>query len=53
MEPDALTEFADVLRDALRRLDAALGNPPHNYMLFTAPFGGDGAFWEHAASRRA
>ncbi len=47
MDTDALTEFADVLQDALRRLDAALGNPPYNYMLFTAPIGSDGVFWEY------
>ena len=46
MDADALSEFADVLQDALRRLHAALGNPPYNYMLFTAPVGYAGEFWE-------
>jgi Galactose-1-phosphate uridylyltransferase len=47
MDADALSEFADVLQDALRRLHTALGNPPYNYMLFTAPAGYDGVFWEY------
>lgn len=47
MDGDALAAFADVLQDALRRLDTALGNPPYNYMLFAAPIGYDGTFWEY------
>ncbi|MGQ9657171.1 MAG: galactose-1-phosphate uridylyltransferase [Fimbriimonadales bacterium] len=47
MDADTLAVFADVLQDALRRLDAALGNPPYNYMLFAAPIGYDGTFWEY------
>jgi UDPglucose--hexose-1-phosphate uridylyltransferase len=53
MDADALSEFADVLQDALRRLYAALDNPPYNYMLFTAPAGYDGVFWSMCGLRRA
>jgi UDPglucose--hexose-1-phosphate uridylyltransferase len=32
-----ITQLADVLRTALRKLSAALDHPPYNLMLFTAP----------------
>jgi len=32
-----MAQLADALRAALRKLAAALGHPPYNLMLFTAP----------------
>ncbi|MCS7300971.1 MAG: hypothetical protein NZ556_05390 [Fimbriimonadales bacterium] len=47
LSDDALTEFAALLQDALRRLHAVLNDPPYNYMLFTAPRGYEEEFWLH------
>ncbi|MBN1335232.1 MAG: galactose-1-phosphate uridylyltransferase [Deltaproteobacteria bacterium] len=35
--PDEITALARILRDALHRLDAGLGNPPYNLVLHTGP----------------
>lgn len=47
MDEATLAEFADLLQDALKRLDALLKNPPYNYMLFNAPSGYEAEFWLH------
>jgi UDPglucose--hexose-1-phosphate uridylyltransferase len=35
------TEFAEILGDALRRVDICLSDPPYNYMIHTAPCDSD------------
>lgn len=47
LSDEILAEFAALLQDALKRLNALLSNPPYNYMLFTAPHGYEGEFWLH------
>ncbi|NPV69415.1 MAG: DUF4921 family protein [Firmicutes bacterium] len=44
---DLSRELAAVLRNTVRRLEAAFDNPPYNLILHTAPFGaaGDGFHW--------
>ena len=34
----SVNELASVLRDALRRLNAALDRPPYNFVVHTGPF---------------
>lgn len=41
LEADRIEELAGLLNDVLRRLKAALDNPPYNYVLHTAPVLGD------------
>ncbi|MDW8107442.1 MAG: DUF4931 domain-containing protein [Armatimonadota bacterium] len=48
MSDEMLVEYAALLQDVLRRLSAVLGNPPYNYILFTAPRGYEAEFWWHA-----
>lgn len=47
LSDELIAEFAALLQDALKRLNALLNNPPYNYMLFTAPNGYEGEFWLH------
>jgi UDPglucose--hexose-1-phosphate uridylyltransferase len=43
----ALPDLADAVRTALGKLARALGNPPYNFMLHTAPFADRGAQHYH------